>query len=227
MTPSTASREPAGCSSSSSSGSSCSAVRSRWRRGAIGLAKYLGFFFPVPGRARLELGMRSCRASSGNVAWGQVAAMGVMALVTVLAYRRIAAAGRLMVVLWVGMLVTVAWVIVDRPDPLRRGPAFDFPERAWHVDGRLGVRRWAWRWRSRCTTSWATTRSATWATRSPIRPGRIPRSILISRVVGQPGLPDHERRHPRRPTLARGGRIEARRERPDAATSTARGPPGW
>ena len=44
-----------------------------------------------------------------------------------LAYRRIAVAGRLMVVLWVGMLATVAWVIVDRLDPLRRGPGIRLP----------------------------------------------------------------------------------------------------
>jgi amino acid transporter len=59
-----------------------------------------------------------------------------MGFVTFLAYRRIAAAGRLMVVLWAGMLVTVVWVIhtgLAHFDPAR---AFDFPAEAWHVDGR-------------------------------------------------------------------------------------------
>ena len=40
---------------------------------------------------------------------------------TVLAYRRIAAAGRLMVVLWVGMLVTVGLGHRHWPDPFRPG----------------------------------------------------------------------------------------------------------
>src|SRR5262249_16077660 len=46
-----------------------------------------------------------------EVSRGQILAMGVMAAITALAYRRIEAAGRLMVVLWAGMLVTVVWVI--------------------------------------------------------------------------------------------------------------------
>ena len=61
--------------------------------------------------------------------------MGVMAMVTFLAYRRIAAAGRLMVVLWAGMLITVGWVIATGLIHFDAARAFDFPERAWHVDG--------------------------------------------------------------------------------------------
>ena len=56
-----------------------------------------------------------------------------MALVTVLAYRRIAVAGRLMVVLWVGMLLTVAWVIVTGLDPFRRRPGVRLPRRGLAV----------------------------------------------------------------------------------------------
>ena len=50
------------------------------------------------------IGGRSFPESNAPVAWGQVGAMGVMVLVTALAYRRISVAARLMVVLWVGML---------------------------------------------------------------------------------------------------------------------------
>ena len=50
-----------------------------------------------------------------DVAWSQVAALGVMVLITLLAYRRIDAAGRLMVVLWAGMLLTVAWTWRSSP----------------------------------------------------------------------------------------------------------------
>jgi amino acid transporter len=103
--------------------------------GAIGLAQYLGYFFPQLGRAAWNWG-QVLPGLDLEVAWTQVAALGVMAVVTLLAYRRIDTAGRLMVLLWAGMLVTVVWVIVTgllHFDPAR---AFDFPEGAWHVDGR-------------------------------------------------------------------------------------------
>lgn len=104
--------------------------------GAIGVAQYLGYFFPTLDQRAWSWGAY-VPGLPGGVSWGQVAAIGVLGLVTFLAYRRIAAAGRLMVVLWVGMLATVAWVIATgliHFDPAR---AFDFPERAWQVD-----RRW-------------------------------------------------------------------------------------
>jgi amino acid transporter len=56
-----------------------------------------------------------------------------------LAYRRIEVAGRLMVVLWAGMLATVALMIVaglTRFDPRL---AFDFPPGAWRLDGRFAA----------------------------------------------------------------------------------------
>ena len=60
--------------------------------------------------------------------------MGIMGLVTALAYRRIEVAGRLMVVLWVGMLVTVGWVILAGLTHFDAGLAFDFPPGAWSVN---------------------------------------------------------------------------------------------
>ena len=95
--------------------------------GAIGLAQYLGFFFPALAEPAWNWGW-FIPSVNLEVAWGQVAAMGVMALVTLLAYRRIAAAGRLMVVLWVGMLITVAWVIVTGLTHFDAARAFDFPK---------------------------------------------------------------------------------------------------
>jgi amino acid transporter len=103
--------------------------------GAIGLAQYLGYFFPQLGRPAWNWG-RVLPGIDLEVAWVQVAALGVMAVVTVLAYRRIETAGRLMVVLWAGMLVTVAWVIVTGLSHFNPSRAFDFPEGAWHIDGR-------------------------------------------------------------------------------------------
>jgi amino acid transporter len=103
--------------------------------GAIGLTKYLSYFFPA---------LRSAAWSwpailpgwGMDVLWSQVAAMGVMALVTLLAYRRIEVAGRLMVVLWVGMLLTVGWVIWVGASHFDPALAFDFPQDAWRPDQR-------------------------------------------------------------------------------------------
>jgi amino acid transporter len=102
--------------------------------GAIGVTQYLGHFFPVLDQEAWSWGAL-VHGLGGKVSWGQVAAMGVMALVTFLVYRRIAAAGRLMVVLWAGMLLTVGWVIATGLIHFNAARAFDFPERAWHVDG--------------------------------------------------------------------------------------------
>ncbi len=65
--------------------------------------------------------------------------MAVMAAITALAYRRIEVAGRWMVVLWGGMLVTVGGVIVAGMVHFDPRLAFDFPEAAWSVDRRFAL----------------------------------------------------------------------------------------
>jgi amino acid transporter len=107
--------------------------------GAIGLAQYLGYIrpelkaeawlwaFEVPLAGRLEW----------RVVYGQLLAVAVMAAITALAYRRIEAAGRLMVLLWAGMLATVGWVVVAGLVHFDPALAFDIPAGAWSLDGRL------------------------------------------------------------------------------------------
>ena len=102
--------------------------------GAIGLALYLGYFFPSLSETAWNWNSLLPLIDL-KVLWGQVAAIGVTVLVTVLAYRRITAAGRLMVVFWVGMLATVAWVIFTGLTHFNRSIAFDFPQNAWKADG--------------------------------------------------------------------------------------------
>jgi amino acid transporter len=101
--------------------------------GAIGTANYVAYFFPGLAQPAWKW-VKLVPGLAGTVVWGQVAAMGVMAAVTALAYRRIAVAGRLMVVLWAGMLITVAWVIVTGLGHFDRARAFDFPAGAWRFD---------------------------------------------------------------------------------------------
>ena len=100
--------------------------------GAIGMANYLGYFYPALAAPAWKLA-GTVPGLNVNVTGSQLAAVGIMAIVTVLAYRRIALAGRLMVVLWVGMLVTVAWVIVTGLTHFSAARAFDFPAGPWQI----------------------------------------------------------------------------------------------
>ena len=102
--------------------------------GAIGLAQYLGFFFPDLANPAGNWGW-IVPFIKQDVAWTQIVAIGVMAIATFMAYRRIEMLGRLMVVLWVGMILTVAWVIITGLTHFDASLAFDFPRTAWHVDG--------------------------------------------------------------------------------------------
>jgi basic amino acid/polyamine antiporter, APA family len=57
--------------------------------------------------------------------------LAVGTLVIVLLYRRITAVGRLTVVLWTGMLVTVLWIIASGLGHFRASVVFDFPANAF------------------------------------------------------------------------------------------------
>jgi amino acid transporter len=82
--------------------------------GYIGFAQYAGYFWPSMGTSGARL---------VSVAVGLV----VMALL----YRRIGAVGKLMVVLWAGMLLTVLVVIVSGLTHFNAAVAFDFPPNAF------------------------------------------------------------------------------------------------
>jgi amino acid transporter len=104
--------------------------------GAIGLAMYAGYLWPVLKRTAWTFPIGSF---SWEITNGQLAAVGVMAAITALAYRRIEVTGRLMVVLWAGMLVTVVGVIVAGLIHFDPRLAFDFPGSAWTVDRRFAL----------------------------------------------------------------------------------------
>jgi amino acid transporter len=106
--------------------------------GAIGLTSYLGYFFPILAVPAWNWG-DLIPGKDVPVVWGQVAAMGVMLLVTALAYRRVSVAGKLMVVLWIGMLFTVAWVTIAAASRFDASRAFDFPEGAFRLDFRMAM----------------------------------------------------------------------------------------
>jgi len=82
--------------------------------GYIGFAQYVGYFW----RSMGPMETRLVSLAAGT-------------LVIVLLYRRITAVGRLTVVLWVGMLITVLWVIVSGLANFHPKVVFDFPANAF------------------------------------------------------------------------------------------------
>lgn len=82
--------------------------------GYIGFAQYVGYFWHGMGTA----------ATRG-------VSMSVGLLVIALLYRRVTSIGKLTVVLWAGMLITVLWVIVAGLSNFNTKVVFDFPPGAW------------------------------------------------------------------------------------------------
>ncbi len=107
--------------------------------GAIGLTQYLGYVWPAlkANAWRWHGTVPGLDPIHWEMAYSQLLAVAVMALIAAMAYRRIEAAGRLMVVLWAGMLVTVGWVIAAGVLNFEPSLAFDIPDGAWTLDRRF------------------------------------------------------------------------------------------
>ena len=85
---------------------------------SIGMAEYTGFLWPK------LLGYR----------WGiKLLAAGITAIAMVALYRKIQDIARLMLVLWIGMLVTAGWVIYTGMSHLNPRLLLDFPPGAWTI----------------------------------------------------------------------------------------------
>jgi amino acid transporter len=85
---------------------------------SIGMAEYAGFLWP--GLLAYRWGIKLLAAS--------ITALAVLAL-----YRKIQDIARLMLVLWVGMLLTAAWVIFSGMTHMSATLLFDFPPGAWQI----------------------------------------------------------------------------------------------
>ena len=108
--------------------------------GCLGLAQYASYLLPwlertyvattfgvtLPGLGPLEARVLVNRAT--------FVAIAACAAAVLLLYRRIAAVGRLSKLLWIGVLATVAWVIVAGLTHFDRARAFDFPAGAFRLD---------------------------------------------------------------------------------------------
>jgi len=85
---------------------------------SIGMAEYAGFLWPKLLEYRLGI---------------KLLAAGITALAMLALYRKIKDIARLMLVLWVGMLLTAAWVIVTGMTHANPKLLFDFPPGAWSI----------------------------------------------------------------------------------------------
>ncbi len=84
----------------------------------IGMAEYTGFLWPKLVTYR----------------WGvKLLAAAITAVAMLALYRKMQDIARLMLVLWIGMLVTAAWVIVTGMTHINPKLLFDFPPGAWRI----------------------------------------------------------------------------------------------
>ena len=106
--------------------------------GCIGLAHYAGYLWPGLEHILAEhvlhtgiplLGGFDVRLVLMPATFVAIAACG---LVVVLLYRRISAVGKLAELLWVGVALTVAWIIFAGLTHFSAARAFDFPSGAFH-----------------------------------------------------------------------------------------------
>ena len=108
--------------------------------GCIGLAQYSSYLLPWLEKTYLAttfgvtlpgLGLLEARVLVNRATFVAIAAC---AVAVVLLYRRIAVVGRLSKLLWIGMLATVAWVIVAGISHFDRARALDFPAGAFRLN---------------------------------------------------------------------------------------------
>jgi APA family basic amino acid/polyamine antiporter len=106
--------------------------------GCIGLAHYAGYLWPGLDRTLMEHTLHAGVPVLGALDVrlvlmpGTFVAITTCALVVFLLYRRITAIGKLSEFLWVGVALTVAWIIVAGLTHFSAARAFDFPPGAFH-----------------------------------------------------------------------------------------------
>ncbi|HKP85696.1 MAG TPA: amino acid permease, partial [Blastocatellia bacterium] len=98
--------------------------------GCIGLSLYASYIWPSLGHTFFSGSISSLNASVVVTA-GTFVAMGTIAVAVFLLYRKITIIGRLSKFLWVGVLLTVLWVIVAGVTHFDASRAFSFPENAF------------------------------------------------------------------------------------------------
>jgi basic amino acid/polyamine antiporter, APA family len=98
--------------------------------GCIGLAQYAGFLFPGLTTIYWQTDLHWLNATI-TVTPGTFVAMGTCLLAVFLLYRNVTLIGRISEYLWVGVMLTIAWVIVSGVTHFNPARAFDFPQGAF------------------------------------------------------------------------------------------------
>jgi basic amino acid/polyamine antiporter, APA family len=107
--------------------------------GCIGLSHYAGYLWPALDHTLAESTLHAGIPMLGALEVrllltpGTFVAIAACALVMVLLYRRITAIGKLAEFLWVGVALTVVWVMVAGLTHFSSARAFDFPPGAFHL----------------------------------------------------------------------------------------------
>lgn len=105
--------------------------------GCIGLSQYAAFIFPslnttfFASASEIHIPLIGALNASVAMTAGTLVAIGTIAVAVFLLYRKITIIGRLAGFLWVGVLVTVIWVIVAGVTNFDRARAMDFPPGAF------------------------------------------------------------------------------------------------
>src|SRR3989441_2147092 len=96
----------------------------------IGLAQYAGFLIPSLTTPYLQANLHLLDASI-TVTPATFVAMGTCLVAVFLLYRNVAIIGRISEYLWVGVMLTIGWVIVSGVTHFNSARAFDFPPGAF------------------------------------------------------------------------------------------------
>ena len=94
--------------------------------GCIGLAQYAGFLFPSLSQVYWQTNLHLLNASI-TVTPATFVAMGTCLVAVFLLYRNIQIIGRISEYLWIGVMLTIGWVIVSGVTHFNSSVAFDFP----------------------------------------------------------------------------------------------------
>jgi amino acid transporter len=105
--------------------------------GCIGLSQYAGYLIPSFGNLlyqhdfSLDLPLLGTLSASIIISTGTFIAMGVCLLAVVLLYRKITIISKISQFLWVGVMLTIAWIILSGITHFNSERAFSFPAGAF------------------------------------------------------------------------------------------------
>jgi APA family basic amino acid/polyamine antiporter len=107
--------------------------------GCVGLSQYITYVFPslsttlVQSRGQIVLPLAGAVHAEINFSYSTFVAMGVCLLATALLYRQITVIARVTKFLWIGVLITVAWILFAGITHFNAQRAFSFPPGAFSL----------------------------------------------------------------------------------------------